>query len=307
MTEDKKSELKRLIIYLAFSFGIAWIMFFVFMPEGKTWDELGQLKQSFIALGMLAPVIAHVITRLITKEGFAMTGEGSMMLGISFKNRKWIFYLLAILLPWIYTELGNAVTILLCPEIYDPKYYISLAIEKRLLLLLPIAGMVSGVIGSFAAFGEESGWRGYMMQKLTKLFEGKPTGKLWAFIIGGVIWGLWHAPLTCIGHNFGTEYPGFPYLGILMMCIFCTLMGIILTFVTEKSGSVWPAAIMHAVNNTNPSILNGYIDYEKVSGLKGMLLPSVGRMIVMVLIIGMLVIATGRKHNTGVKEKSQTV
>ena len=75
MTEDKKSELKRLIIYLAFSFGIAWIMFFVFMPEGKTWDELGQLKQSFIALGMLAPVIAHVITRLITKEGFAMTGE----------------------------------------------------------------------------------------------------------------------------------------------------------------------------------------------------------------------------------------
>ena len=253
---------------------------------------------------MLAPVIAHVITRLITKEGFAMTGEGSMMLGISFKNRKWIFYFLAILLPWIYTELGNAVTILLCPEIYDPKYYISLDIEKRLLLLLPIAGMVSGVIGSFAAFGEESGWRGYMMQKLTKLFEGKPTGKLWAFIIGGVIWGIWHAPLTCIGHNFGTEYPGFPYLGILMMCIFCTLMGIILTFVTEKSGSVWPAAIMHAVNNTNPSILNGYIDYEKVSGLKGMLLPSVGRMMVMVLIIGILVIATGRKHNTGVKEKS---
>ena len=151
MTEDKKSELKRLIIYLAFSFGIAWIMFFVFMPEGKTWDELGQLKQSFIALGMLAPVIAHVITRLITKEGFAMTGEGSMMLDISFKNRKWIFYLLAILLPWIYTELGNAVTILLYPEIYDPKYYISLDIEKRLLLLLPIAGMVSGVIGSFAA------------------------------------------------------------------------------------------------------------------------------------------------------------
>jgi hypothetical protein len=50
MTEDKKSELKRLIIYLAFSFGLAWIMFLVFIPEGKTWDELGQLKQSFIAL-----------------------------------------------------------------------------------------------------------------------------------------------------------------------------------------------------------------------------------------------------------------
>lgn len=83
-------------------------------------------------------------------------------------------------------------------------------------------------------------------------------------------------------------------------------MGIILTFVTEKSGSVWPAAIMHAVNNTNPSILNGYIDYEKVSGFKGMLLPFAGRMIVMVLIIGILALVTGRKHNTGVIEKSHT-
>ena len=92
--------------------------------------------------------------------------------------------------------------------------------------------------------------------------EGKGAfrGRILAVIIGGIIWGLWHAPLTCTGHNFGTDYPGFPYVGIARMCLFCTLIGIMLTFITVKSGSVWPAAIMHAVLNSGPSILNGYIN-----------------------------------------------
>ena len=75
---------------------------------------------------------------------------------------------------------------------------------------MPANAIVSGTIGSFAALGEEGGWRGYMMPKLFKI-----TGRKRALIIGGVICGLWHAPLTCIGHNFGTDYPGFPYLGIV--------------------------------------------------------------------------------------------
>ena len=43
-------------------------------------------------------------------------------------------------------------------------------------------------------------------------------------------------------------------------------------------------------------MLTGYVNYENVSGLKGMILPFAGRMIVMVLIIGILVIASGRKR-----------
>lgn len=96
-----------------------------------------------------------------------------------------------------------------------------------------------------------------MMPKLMKLM-----GQKRAFLVGGIIWGLWHAPLTCIGHNFGTDYPGFPYVGILLMCIFCTLIGTILTMLTIKSGSIWPATIMHAVNNGMPSILRFFINEE---------------------------------------------
>ena len=33
-----------------------------------------------------------------------------------------------------------------------------------------------------------------------------------------------------------------------------------------KSGSVWPAVILHAVNNTSPSILNYFVNRERITG-----------------------------------------
>ena len=249
------TDVSRLLIYLVLTFSITFIWFFLADPDGSTWEDMGQMRQSFVALGMLFPVMCHVLTRMITGEGFKFSGEDNSYFGIVLKDKKWIFFLAACLVPWIYTEAGNAISIALAPSVFDPDYYQTLEIEKRMLLLFPVNAMVNGVVVSFAGFGEEGGWRGYMMPKLMKIM-----GRGKALIVGGVIWGLWHAPLTCIGHNFGTDYPGFPYVGIVKMCIMCALMGIILTFITEKSGSVWPAAIMHAVNNSGPSILAGYIN-----------------------------------------------
>ena len=250
-TEDRmenKKELTRLLIYLGFAFVLAWLVFFVFILTGHTWDyssqDLQQLSgpdassqnlQQLVGLGMLAPVIAQVLTRKITKEGFAMTGRDSMMLGISFRDRKWIYFVIAVLLPWIYTELGNGITIFLCPDLFDSGYYKTLGVEKGMTFIQPASAMVSGVFVSFAAFGEEGGWRGYMMPKLLKFMN---SGK--AMIVGGII----------------------------------------LTYVTEKSGSIWPAAILHAVNNAGPGILSMYMNFGKVSGTWGEnMAPWMGRMI----------------------------
>ena len=286
---NKKQEWNRLIIYLAFSFGLAFLWFFLSISKGQSWDDMSQRMQSFVALGMMFPMISHVLARWLTKEGSTLAGKDSMMLSISFENRKWIYFLLAILLPWVYTELGNVIALLLSPACYDSEYYLSIEIDKKLLTLLPLNAMVTGSIGSIAALGEEGGWRGYMMPKLCKLMPKAP-----ALIFGGIIWGLWHAPLTCIGHNFGTDYPGFPYVGILCMCVMCIFMGILLTFVTEMSGSVWPAAIMHAVNNAGPSILNGYIDPDKGKWILGVSTHWLGLMISL-MIVDLIVLIIWRK------------
>ena len=286
------TDAQRLFIYLGLTFATTFLWYFIANPDGSTWEDMGSVRQSFVALGMLFPVICHVLTRIITREGFKFSGEENSYFGIVFKDGKWKYFLLACLIPWFYIEAGNLIELVLDPVRYDPEYYISLGIEKRLLFILPVTAIVSGIVGSFAAFGEEGGWRGYMMPKLIKIM-----GRGKALIVGGIIWGLWHAPLTCIGHNFGTDYPGFPYLGILCMCIMCILMGIILTFITDRSGSVWPAAIMHAVNNANPSIIQGYVNPDKSDsafsiGMIAMLIS------LSIVVIPILIVWSGRvgKH-----------
>ena len=278
---DKKLEAKRLFLYLALSFFLTWTVFFTYIFTGHKWDGSNPRMESLSAFGMLIPVLAHVLTRWITKEGFSLTGKGSMMLGISLKNKKWMFYLFALFMPWIYFEIGHGLSLLIYPDLFDPEYYKVMGIAKNIIPLLPLMAIINGAIGSFAAFGEEGGWRGYMMPKLIEL-----VGIKKAVFIGGIIWGLWHAPLTCVGHNFGLDYPGFPYLGILLMCVDCTFMGIMLTYITQKTNSIWPAAIMHAVNNANPSILAVYTNTEKAAEV--MPNPIVGFVILLIptIVIG---------------------
>lgn len=254
---DNKLEFKRLLIYIALSFGLTWLIFFAFIFTGFRWDGSNINMEQFISLGMLMPFTAHILTRIITKEGMAITGKDSLMLGISFKDKKWIFFLIAMITPWIYTDVSNLILLALVPASFDTGMLKELDVKPVIAFVYPFIAIVSCSIMSFAALGEEGGWRGYMMPKLIKLI-GFPK----AIIIGGIIWGIWHAPLTCVGHNFGTDYVGFPYLGILIMCINCILMGIMLTFVTMKTQSIWPAAIMHAINNGGPSILGFFINSD---------------------------------------------
>lgn len=265
---DKTMESKRLFIYLAFAFGLTLAIFFPYILSGNVWMKDGTLSgmDQFVCIGMLMPALAMLLTRYITKEGFAVTGEGSMLLGISFRDGKWFWFLLAVILPWIYYELGYGFMLLLSPGAFDASYPAVLEITKQeqfIIYLQPFAMMVSGVTASFAALGEEAGWRGYMMPKMIKLWGTKK-----AVVIGGIIWGIWHWPLTTIGHNFGRSYFGYPFTGFGAMCIMCIFIGIILTFVTYKSGSIWPAAFLHAVNNSSPSILRYFTNESKITGWK---------------------------------------
>ncbi|MDE5866535.1 MAG: CPBP family intramembrane metalloprotease, partial [Lachnospiraceae bacterium] len=263
---DRKSETKRLMLYLVFAFGMTWIIFFAYILSGNIWAADGEISamDQFVCLGMLCPALAVLLTRYVKKEGFTVTGKDSTLLGISFKDKKWCYFVIAMFLPWLYIELGNALMLIVAPNAFDinrPELLELADNERAIIFIQPIAAIVSGVIASFAAFGEEAGWRGYMMTKMIKLW-----GVRKAVIIGGILWGIWHWPLTYVGHNFGIGYFGYPYTGFVSMCIMCVFMGIILTYVTCKSGSIWPAVFLHAVNNASPSVLQYFINYEKVDG-----------------------------------------
>ena len=69
------TDVQRLLIYLGLTFVTTFLWYFIANPDRSTWEDMGQMRQSFIALGMVFPVICHVLTRVITKEGFNFSGD----------------------------------------------------------------------------------------------------------------------------------------------------------------------------------------------------------------------------------------
>jgi membrane protease YdiL (CAAX protease family) len=97
--------------------------------------------------------------------------------------------------------------------------------------------------------GEEWGWRGYLLPKVAQRMGFFP-----AVLLTGLIWGLWHAPIIVAGHNYGMQYPGYPWAGIAAMCAFCIVVGVLLSYITLKARSCWPAVLAHGAINGTASV-----------------------------------------------------
>ena len=251
---------KRLTIFLILTFVATWLycLLFVYPRANAVSAEEISTLQLFIAATMFIPAICVIITRLITKEGFQ-----NSMIKPNFKgNIK--TYLLAYFGPSILTLIGAIVYFLIFPKQFDIncgyllQTYESMGVDmgmtampaNLLMLSQGITAILFGPIINFVTcFGEEWAWRGYMVPKMAESMETVPM-----LLVSGVIWGLWHAPLTVIGHNYGLGYLGYPVTGILAMCLFCTVVGIFMSYITLKTQSCIPAVLAHGAINAFASI-----------------------------------------------------
>ncbi|MCM1088560.1 MAG: CPBP family intramembrane metalloprotease [Muribaculaceae bacterium] len=259
---DKKLETTRILLFLGITFCITYCYcFFVIYPMLQT-DNVREGTETFstliIAAAMFFPAIGVFLTRLITKEGFQ-----NAWLRPHFKgNLK--TYLLAYFGPGILTILGSALYFLIFPGSFDSELgYLQTTLEgaganpemypvplsTQLIMQALMAFFLGPIMNFFTCFGEEWGWRGYLLPKMAKKLPALPM-----LLINGIIWGLWHAPLTAIGHNYGVGYWGFPFTGIAAMCLFCIVMGIFLSYVSMKTQSCIPAILGHGAINSFAAI-----------------------------------------------------
>ena len=243
--------------YTGFVLGISWLYALAFY--------LGGFKLGSGALGTIMPMLYMLIPALTVFVLYKIEKrtEFKQDTGIRFTWNRW--FVLAWFAPIVVTFLIIGVNMLF------PEVSISMEmagfIESQRALLPPedfetikaqidaspihplfmtiISAIGAGItINALLAFGEELFWRGYLYNQL------KEYGFWKISLITGFVWGIWHAPLIMMGHN----YPNDPILGILLMTIWTMLLAPSFTFIRQKSGSVLAPAILHGVLNASAGI-----------------------------------------------------
>ncbi len=273
ITGEKKLIGRRIMIYLAVTFVVTYgVEIFLIMPMAGSADEgRAYLAQALVAGVMFIPAAAALAARLITGE--KLSGSGLMLAPHFRGNLKYYgiawFGVLALIL------FGAALYFLIFPGQFDGNMgYVRVLLEaqakmtgmavtedlvRQTVIMQAVMGiLLSPFLNFINCFGEEWGWRGYLLPLMLERLRIGPT-----LLLSGVIWGLWHAPLIIMGHNYGLGYRGYPVTGILAMCFFCIVIGTLLSFVTIRTGSCIPAVIGHGTINGFSAIGLCFTSLEK--------------------------------------------
>jgi hypothetical protein len=224
---------REVILFVVLAYGLAWAWSgFWLLPylgdlltrSTTPTDMLGRLGPAATLGTMLTPMISALIMRLlVSKEGL----KGSLGLLRSPK-----YYLAALVVPPVFVTAVVLVVQALGLGEFRWSETGWFAYLMLLLIALPL---------TLFTFGEEYGWRGYLLPRLL------PLGEIRASVMLGVIWGVWHLPLLLAGLN----YPG---VNVWLAIIIFTFVTVALSFTytwfyVASSGSVLVAAVYHASTN----------------------------------------------------------
>ncbi|HCC36969.1 MAG TPA: CPBP family intramembrane metalloprotease domain-containing protein [Treponema sp.] len=240
--------MKKTIQFIVLTCVVSWILAGTAVLLGLRVSS-GFRYTAFAAGYMMLPAICAIILQIVHKE------KPFRNLGISFRLNWW--FLVAGVVPIIYSFMALGINLLFPGVSFSvtfesflsqlPAEQAELAAAQLsrfppavfMLLTVAQAFVAAYTVNAVFAFGEELGWRGYLLKAL------KDKKFLPVSLITGVVWALWHFPLICAGHN----YPEHPVAGVGMMIIFCVLLTPPMTYIVIKSKSVITAAIFHGSNN----------------------------------------------------------
>jgi len=171
---------REILIYCFLAYLFSWTYWLTGMLGRNPVHPFNSLGGYGISVGMFGPMLAAVIMRgFISKEGF----KGSVGVIRPFK-----FYVIAYLVPFFFIlaliMFNNITGIGRFEWTGSTPLFTSILITAgKVFLLLPVS------------FGEEYGWRGYLLPRLLPLGEIKGT------VILGLIWACWHLPPLTLAHD----------------------------------------------------------------------------------------------------------
>lgn len=235
--------------FIAVAFGGGWLLMGLGMLLSGMW------YQTLVALAMFMPMLgAYLSHGGLQREKTGISWRAQIV-----GHARW----------YILTWLGPAAVSVVCAALYFALFpaqfdrtlgYLaaSLPAGAELPFPLPVLAAIQFLqaityapfLNMLLAVGEEAGWRGYLTPYLTRRF-----GKTAGLVLSGCLWGAWHWPLILLaGYEYGTGYPGAPFSGMLLMCVGCTAMGVLLSFLYEGADSIWAPALAHGGINAAAGI-----------------------------------------------------
>jgi membrane protease YdiL (CAAX protease family) len=227
-THDTRAELTT---FLVLTFALSAIFWWLIIDAGS----LGAHGGLYVLALMWCPGVGALITRLIFQHD--IRGEGWRP-----GAPRWLA--LAYLLPVAYATVA-----------YGAVWMLGLGgVDLSRFTTGTVTFLVLGTIQSLvSATGEELGWRGFLVPKLAKTMS---FGRL--AVLSGAIWAVWHFPLIIFAdYNSGTA----TWYSLLCFAVMVVALAVILAWLRLRSGSVWPAAILHASHNL---FVQGFFDHVTV-------------------------------------------
>jgi membrane protease YdiL (CAAX protease family) len=247
-------DLRRIVIFVGLAFAISGSAALYLALTGGL--AAGPPLRIVLVLGlwyMPGPALAHVLTRLLTREGWQQLYLRPRL------RQAWPWWVVAWFAPALLVIAGAALYFALFPQHFDAgltQVQTLLAqSEQQTGQPIPLspwvfagvqtlqALLIAPLLNAPATFGEEFGWRAYLQPKLL------PLGWQRAMVWMGLVWGVWHWPILTLGYNYGLDYPGAPWLGMLAFLWFTFTVGTLLGWLAVRGGSVWPAVIGHGALN----------------------------------------------------------
>ena len=193
---------------------------------------------------MWCPALAAVITILLFREDIASLG---------WRWGSWRYIRWALIIPLLYVLPAYlAIWGLGLGGFYNADFAAAVSRDYGFgsapasvglvgyLLLTVTAGLVLAIA---RALGEELGWRGFLVPQLAKV-----SGFTGLALISGLMWAAWHFPAMLLGEYGSFDTPA--WYRFVCFIVMTTSLGFILAWLRLRSGSVWPAAILHGMHNT---------------------------------------------------------
>lgn len=232
----------RIGIFLALTLALSAALIAPMMQAG----DLGLGNGLYMLALMWAPGVAAILTRLITQRnlsGMGWTPRTLWLLGLAY------------ILPLLYAVPVYLVAWGLDLGAFDPTKWV---VEPG---LTPVTGFLmiatlGALMGLVSATGEEIGWRGLLVPELAKVTSFRNTA-----LISGLIWAAWHMPLMVTAGYRGEGTPLLYSLACFTLMI--VALSFIMAWITLKSGSFWPAALLHSTHNL---FVQGVFDSATIEG-----------------------------------------